>query len=188
MRQKLIISIISVIIILLSAGSAENAYKAASVKEIVPAAAADMEQETAQPESEVQVTGASRTLTEEEKLLHERMKYYIKSAYYSEIMDYWENMRKVTEISGRIEPLYESDALYLTKEMMAYDPPVVIHLAKNEIYARHGYIFRDWDLHNYFMGCIWYVPATAPEDFSDEVFNDYEKKNLKLLDELDTLK
>lgn len=128
-------------------------------------------------------------LSEEEltELLNERMEYYRKSAYYEEISDYWENTREVRDVSYRVEPLYESDQLYLTKEMVTSDPPVVIHLAKNEIYARHGYIFKDPDLYNYFMGCIWYTPVVAPEDFSDEVFNECEKENLKLLDELDTM-
>lgn len=129
----------------------------------------------------------SRSLADEEKLLNEKMEYYRKSAYYPEIIDYWENVREVRDVSNRITPLYESDIRYLTKEDLAFDPPVVIHLAKNEIYARHGYIFRDPDLYNYFMGCIWYKPTTAPEDFSDEVFNECEKENLKLLAELDTM-
>ena len=129
----------------------------------------------------------SESLTEEEKLLNERMEYYRKSAYYPEIIDYWENVREVTDVSNRITPLYESDIRYLTKEDLTFEPQVVIHLAKNEIYARHGYIFKDQDLYNYFMGCIWYTPTTAPEDFSDEVFNEYEKENLKLLDELDSM-
>lgn len=129
----------------------------------------------------------SGSLTEEEKLLNERMEYYRKSAYYPEIIDYWENVREVRDVSNRIVPLYESDIRYLAKEDLASDPLVVIHLAKNEIYARHGYIFKDQDLYNYFMGCIWYTPTTAPEDFSDEVFNEFEKENLKLLDELDTM-
>ena len=121
------------------------------------------------------------------KLLNERMEYYRKSAYYSEITDYWENVREVRDVSNHIEPLYESNVRYLTKENLALEPPLVIHLAKNEIFARHGYIFADQDLYNYFMGCIWYIPTTAPEDFSDEVFNEYERENLKLLDELDTM-
>lgn len=129
----------------------------------------------------------SGSLTDEEKLLNERMEYYRKSAYYPEIIDYWENVREVRDVSNRITPLYESDIRYLTKEDLAFEPPVVIHLAKNEIYARHGYIFKDQDLYNYFMGCIWYTPTTAPEDFSDDVFNECEKENLKLLDELDTM-
>ena len=37
------------------------------------------------------------------------------------------------------------------------------------------------DLQNYFMGQVWYPPLVEGENFSDEVFNDYEKENLKVL-------
>ncbi|MCM1124965.1 MAG: YARHG domain-containing protein [Lachnospiraceae bacterium] len=128
-------------------------------------------------------------LSEEElmEFLDERGGYYQKSAYYPEIIDYWENVREVRDVSNHIIPLYESSTRYLTKEELASAPPVVIHLAKNEIYARHGYIFKEPDLYNYFMGCIWYTPAVAPEDFREEMLNEYEKENLKLFAELDTM-
>lgn len=129
----------------------------------------------------------SESLAEEEKLLYERMEYYRKSAYYPEMIDYWENVRGVKDVSYRMVSLYESDSRYLTKEELAVEPQIVIHLAKNEIYARHGYIFKDQDLYNYFMSCTWYTPTTTPEDFSDAIFNEYEKENLKLLVEMDTL-
>lgn len=125
-------------------------------------------------------------ISEEEMMadLNKRMEYYRKSAYYEEITDYWENVRGVRDVSNRIEPLYESDRMYLTREMVSDDPPAVIYLAKNEIYARHGYWFEGQDLYNYFMGCTWYSPTVKPEDFSDKVFNEYEKENLKLLNEM----
>lgn len=53
----------------------------------------------------------SGSLTEEEKLLNERMEYYRKSAYYEEISDYWENTREVRDVSYRIEPLDELDTM-----------------------------------------------------------------------------
>ncbi len=118
-------------------------------------------------------------------LLEERMPYYQRSAYCSEIGDYWENVREVRDIACRTEPLYETDQRYLSRDELADEPPLVIHLAKNEIYARHGYIFQNEDLYNYFMGCIWYTPTTAPADFDDGVFNEYEKANLELLSSMD---
>jgi hypothetical protein len=63
---------------------------------------------------------------------------------------------------------------------------LIIHLAKNEIYARHGYIFKDEDLNNYFNGQLWYEPSVKSENFDERVFNDYEKANLRLLTDLDT--
>lgn len=121
------------------------------------------------------------------ELLQERMPYYQANAYYDEMLSYWEKTRGVTDIASRTEPLYETDKIYLAKENLAYEPPLVIHLAKNEIYARHGYIFQDKDLYNYFMGCVWYQPTTKPEDFRDDVLNEYEKENLALLGSLDTM-
>jgi hypothetical protein len=118
--------------------------------------------------------------------INERSQYYSASAFYPEIMDYWENVREVRDISNVMEPLFETDKKYYTAEEFENEPMLVIHLAKNEIYARHGYIFSNKDLFNYFMGCIWYSPTCASSDFDDSVFNEYEKKNLEVLAELDT--
>lgn len=126
--------------------------------------------------------------TEEEiiKAVNERSQYYKASAYYSEIIDYWENAREVRDISNVLEPLFETDKKYYTKEEFESEPMLVIHLAKNEIYARHGYIFADKDLYNYFMGCIWYSPISDSANFDDSVFNEYERANLEILADLDT--
>lgn len=126
--------------------------------------------------------------TEEEiiKAVNERSQYYKASAYYSEIIDYWENAREVRDISNVLEPLFETDKKYYTKEEFESEPMLVIHLAKNEIYARHGYIFKNEDLYNYFMGCIWYSPTCDSTDFDDNIFNEYEKANLEILSDLDT--
>ena len=126
--------------------------------------------------------------TEEEIInaINERSQYYRASAYYSEIIDYWENVREARDISNLIEPLFETDKKYYTKEEFENEPMLIIHLAKNEIYARHGYIFTNEDLYNYFMGCIWYSPTCSSADFEDDVFNEYERANLEILADLDT--
>lgn len=126
--------------------------------------------------------------TEEEIInaINERSQYYRSSAYYSEIIDYWENVREVRDISNFIEPLFETDKKYYTKEEFENEPMLVIHLAKNEIYARHGYTFADKDLYNYFMGCIWYSPTCDSTNFDDSIFNEYERANLEILADLDT--
>ena len=141
--------------------------------------------------SENDITGNSiynSSWTEEEiiKAVNERSQYYKASAYYSEIIDYWENAREVRDISNVLEPLFETDKKYYTKEEFESEPMLVIHLAKNEIYARHGYIFKNEDLYNYFMGCIWYSPTCDSTDFDDNIFNEYEKANLEILSDLDT--
>ena len=133
-------------------------------------------------------SGYHSSWTEEELIsaVNERSQYYKASAYYSEIIDYWENVREVRDISNVMEPLFETDRKYYTKEELESEPMLVIHLAKNEIYARHGYIFADKDLHNYFMGCIWYNPTCDSANFDDSIFNEYETANLELLADLDT--
>ena len=130
-----------------------------------------------------------REKEDEEELVNavnERSQYYRASAYYSEIIDYWENVREVRDISNLMEPLFETDKKYYTKEEFENEPMLVIHLAKNEIYARHGYVFANEDLYNYFMGCIWYSPTCDSADFDDDVFNEYERANLEILADLDT--
>lgn len=124
-------------------------------------------------------------MSEEEMLGRIDAVAYQSSKYYHDIVEYWELTRGVTDISNYIDPLYYTNYKYYSKEDFQNDPPVVIHLAKNEIYARHGYIFQDEDLNNYFKGCAWYQPVCTGEEFDDAVFNDYERRNLEILSELD---
>lgn len=121
-----------------------------------------------------------------ENTIDERSQYYRASAYYLEIVDYWENVREARDVSNVNEPLFATNKQYYTKENFENEPKLVIHLAKNEIYARHGYIFKNEDLYNYFMGCVWYNPTCKAEDFDDSVLNEYEKANLEILASMDT--
>lgn len=145
------------------------------------------EKEDIEKDNNVVYPSYNSSWTEEEVInaINERGQYYRASAYYSEIIDYWENTREVRDISNLIEPLFETDKKYYTKEEFENEPILVIHLAKNEIYARHGYIFTNEDLYNYFMGCIWYSPTCSSADFDDDVFNEYERANLDILADLD---
>lgn len=52
-------------------------------------------------------------------------------------------------------------------------------LGRNEIYARHGYVFTDEDLQTYFCTKIWYTPAGTI--VSDTSLNEHESNNLKLI-------
>ena len=121
-----------------------------------------------------------------ENTIDERSQYYRASAYYLEIVDYWENVREARDVSNVNEPLFATNKQYYTKENFENEPKLVIHLAKNEIYARHGYIFKNENLYNYFMGCVWYNPTCKAEDFDDSVLNEYEKANLEILASMDT--
>ena len=122
------------------------------------------------------------------KEIEERKQYREKCSFYSEVEEYLENVREVTDISSLVEPLYYTDMKIYQKQDFDQVPPLIIHLAKNEIYARHGYIFKSEDLNNYFKGQIWYEPSVSPENFKDSLFNKNEQANLKLLSGLDTYK
>lgn len=56
-----------------------------------------------------------------------------------------------------------------------------LSLARNEIYARHGYIFQDSTLKEYFCTKDWYQPTTLAKDFSDTVFTDTETINMDMI-------
>lgn len=118
----------------------------------------------------------------------ERKQYRDQCSFYPEVEEYLEQVREVRDISSLVEPLYYTDMKIYRKEDFDDVPPLIIHLAKNEIYARHGYIFKNEDLNNYFKGQIWYEPAITPENFKDSLFNKNEQENLKLLSSLDTYK
>jgi hypothetical protein len=59
-------------------------------------------------------------------------------------------------------------------------------LARNEIYARHGRLFNDNEIQEYFNSMPWYTGIIAPEDFDDRVFNQYEKANLEKIGVLES--
>ena len=79
--------------------------------------------------------------------------------------------------NSNVDYLTETDITGLTLQEINY--------AKNEIYARHGRRFESQELMNYFTSKSWYEGIYDPDDFdanySDDVLNDYEKKNAEFL-------
>lgn len=116
--------------------------------------------------------------------MEKRKSYLDNCSFYSDIVQYLEDNREVRDISVVVEPLYYTDLKYYTEEDFKGVPETILRIAKNEIYARYGYIFKDEDLNNYFRGQLWYLPTCKSEDFSDTIFNEYEKANLELLSRL----
>lgn len=56
-----------------------------------------------------------------------------------------------------------------------------VMLARNEIYARHGRKFKTDSIREYFETKTWYEPYINPDDFSESVFNVYEKENINTI-------
>ena len=56
-----------------------------------------------------------------------------------------------------------------------------LKITRNEIYARHGRMFNDKDLQEYFERQKWYVPQTASNDFDSSCLNEVERYNIELI-------
>lgn len=75
-----------------------------------------------------------------------------------------------------------SDSKYLTEKEIASLSHRELWLARNEIYARHGYIFSG-SLQEYFESQSWYEGLYTKEEFDREVLNRYEVANIDLIKE-----
>lgn len=74
-----------------------------------------------------------------------------------------------------------SDNRYLTGNDLRNLNETELILARNEIFARHGYIFNDTVLKEYFCCENWYAPKILGSDFDSSVFSDQENANLQLI-------
>ena len=76
---------------------------------------------------------------------------------------------------------------YLTTDEVAGFSNWELYLARNEIFARHGRMFNNDDLVQYFSSKSWYYPRYTPEEFDalPNQLNDYEKKNADLILQLE---
>ena len=76
---------------------------------------------------------------------------------------------------------YDSAVRYLTDAEVSKLSLQMLCYARNEIYARRGYIFRSQELRDYFGSKSWYYPTVPAASFSDQVFNNMEMTNIGLL-------
>ena len=79
--------------------------------------------------------------------------------------------------------LPQSSDRLLTYQYIAGLSQQDLMLARNEIFARHGRIFNDPDVRNYFESQIWYYGYIEPEDFTDTMLSDIEKDNIAFIQE-----
>ena len=81
--------------------------------------------------------------------------------------------------SGDVFP--DSSSRYLTSTEVKALSSTNRSLARNEIYARHGYHFKSGDLWSHFYGTGHYTDWGKSEDAAHSEFNAYEKANVKLI-------
>lgn len=76
----------------------------------------------------------------------------------------------------------DSDSRYLSEDEVRNVEPGKLRIARNELFARHGYIFQDEGLRQYFESQPWYAGTVEAEQFDfDTDLNEYEKKNAELI-------
>ncbi len=106
-----------------------------------------------------------------------------------------------TNLSAETQPVYEtqygiqgpvgaadyilpdSGSRYLTIEDLVSLTKEQLRIARNEIYAKHGRIFKTEDLNAYFLSKSWYTGTIASENFTEELLNIYEKYNVIFIQE-----
>ncbi|MBR2046870.1 MAG: YARHG domain-containing protein [Agathobacter sp.] len=74
-----------------------------------------------------------------------------------------------------------SNSEYLTMEDLAGFTAEQCRLARNELYARYGRKFTDESLRTYFESKSWYVGTIEPDDFTEDMLNEYEIFNRDLI-------
>ena len=75
----------------------------------------------------------------------------------------------------------QSSTTLLTDADVAGSSSYRLYLARNEIYARHGYIFENKDLQQYFAGKSWYTPRYTAAQFDESVLSNVEQRNIALI-------
>ena len=63
-----------------------------------------------------------------------------------------------------------------------------LRLARNEILARHGRMFKDQQLQDYFNSKSWYEPQYSPDEFDlmmEEILNQWEKANIEIIKQVE---
>lgn len=83
------------------------------------------------------------------------------------------------QMQGYLVP--DADSRYIKRADTDGFTAQLFNYAKNEIYARHGRLFNSTELQNYFNSQDWYYGFIEPDEFSDTVFNEYEKMNIRYL-------
>lgn len=137
----------------------------------------ERQQERAEKEAQKQAEQEAQAFEEEQEALlaeTEETDWETDESYDTaqEESEYYEE-----ENTGSGYIISDSDSRYLTRSDLEGLDANQLRLARNEIYARHGRRFDDSSLQAYFDSQEWYYGSVAPADFSDNMLNDYERKN-----------
>lgn len=101
--------------------------------------------------------------------------------YYDKVFLRWDGqMPEETGDDGYILP---TDSAYISASDLAGMDKETVMLARNEIYARHGYVFKSNEIQAYFDAKSWYTPNSSvnASTFTTAQMNEYEKANLDVI-------
>lgn len=74
----------------------------------------------------------------------------------------------------------DSSTAILSDDTIRRETMAQLERARNEIFARHGRIFKEPSISDYFNSQAWYVPSVEPENFDAQVtLNEFEQTNLQ---------
>nr|WP_255639981.1 YARHG domain-containing protein [Pseudalkalibacillus hwajinpoensis] len=79
--------------------------------------------------------------------------------------------------------LPHSDVIKLSESELTSFNKDELRLARNEIFARHGYVFKSDELASYFAEKTWYFP----DPYYDGSLTNVEAYNVKLIEDLEEL-
>lgn len=82
--------------------------------------------------------------------------------------------------------LFPSDTVYISENDLKNRSKDEVAMIRNEIYARHGYIFETEPFKSYFNSKDWYIPVVYSADFNYSEFNDVERANINAIREYET--
>lgn len=106
---------------------------------------------------------------------------------YSEIEEYEEGNIESTSNDSEFLLPNSSDDLISMYELNGFSKEEC-RIARNEIYARHGRMFKDNELQAYFNSKPWYEGYIDPDVFSESVLSKIELENIKTITEYEKSK
>ncbi|MDO5146977.1 MAG: YARHG domain-containing protein [Eubacteriales bacterium] len=81
----------------------------------------------------------------------------------------------------RADRLAYTDAVCYTWTELSCLDSYGLCITRNEIYARHGRMFNDQDIQDFFNKQDWYVAKYSSADFNEKSLNEIEKYNVALI-------
>ncbi|MBP9989340.1 MAG: YARHG domain-containing protein, partial [Ruminococcus sp.] len=136
------------------------------------------EASTSFSEIETTVTTITTTVTTEQPKIINNYNYYYDpygNPYGTEHSDFEFSYYKDYDY------LFPSDKYLLTTDFLDTKTSDEIYLIRNEIYARHGYIFKMQKFRDYFEQKAWYHGTEPSMEKVAAQFNSIENKNIAIL-------